>query len=205
MSNEATPLPVEILSAEHVTPPAILAKARKAAKKVQSITESAVRSYFELCECLREVPPHEARKILVEEGFNKVRSSEILRVSHTTPELFAEYKERAIGFKLALSKAREIAAGSQSSGGDSSNGKPDTDGAADGAQVAQSNQPQKTEEEQFAQQLAALVARYYPASGRLADWQRKAVEFIHGEYEYFFNAVPKVSAQHTKKQKNKKK
>jgi len=66
------------------------------------------QKYFELCSFIRQnrIPPKPTRQLLGQCGFNKVRISEILRVSNVPDEMWQPYKARAMSFLKVLELAR---------------------------------------------------------------------------------------------------
>jgi len=64
--------------------------------------------YFELCSFIRKngIPPKPTRELLGQCGFNKVRISEILRVSNVPDEMWEPYRARAMSFAKVLELAR---------------------------------------------------------------------------------------------------
>jgi len=64
--------------------------------------------YFELCSFIRKngIPPKPTRELLAQCGFNKVRISEILRVSNVPDEMWEPYRARAMSFAKVLELAR---------------------------------------------------------------------------------------------------
>lgn len=65
--------------------------------------------YWRLCCLIREdgLEPRKVRRVLLSVGMSKVRVSEILMVAGSPKKIFNEYRERFLGFKLALEKARK--------------------------------------------------------------------------------------------------
>ena len=81
---------------------------RKAASDLQTSAKKMQEKYFDLCTCIRErqISPPTVQKELQALGFSAPRIAEIKKVSFTSPTIFLEYKEKTIGFKLALKAAR---------------------------------------------------------------------------------------------------
>lgn len=127
---------------------------REAAISAQTKQAEAVRSYFDLCEVIRvkQLNSKVVTKELLALGYAKTTVSAVIRVAHTTDEIYLAYKERAIGFKLALSKAREL-------------DKP-----------KQSDLPLLSPDESFRIQISEFLEAHIPAAGPLPSFIRPTKE-----------------------------
>jgi hypothetical protein len=83
---------------------------RDMAQAVQEAAKDMQGKYFALCVFIRErqISPDVLTVELAALGYHRKRISEIKRVSFSTPEIFAEYQNKTIGFKLALERSRAV-------------------------------------------------------------------------------------------------
>jgi len=74
------------------------------AKDIVSATVRVSTMYLDLCGYIRsaEVAPKVATEELIKAGFNKVRTSEIVRVAHSADAVWSKFKARSIGFRGVL-------------------------------------------------------------------------------------------------------
>lgn len=101
---------------KHNLMPAVLPRATAAQENfLRDQAQRAVRAfgeagtaYWHIVTYAREqgVPPVELRRILFGAGWHKSRVAEILSVVKTSDEIYTDYRNRYVGFKLALEKTR---------------------------------------------------------------------------------------------------
>lgn len=94
------------------------AELKEAALQVRRATETLGQKYLKLCGVIRDLQatPAEVQEVLSGVGFSPSRISEIKRVSFCSPELFATFQKKLIGFKPALQKAIEEGGGKEKRG-----------------------------------------------------------------------------------------
>ena len=66
-------------------------------------------SYIDLCRFVRQqqLDVKRATAVLLRAGYHKATASEVNKVAAASDEVWSQYESRAIGFKLALKKARQ--------------------------------------------------------------------------------------------------
>lgn len=81
---------------------------RTLAKDVITAYSNAVTAYYDLCVYIRDeqLTPKQVTETLRQVGYPASRISEVKKVSFSTPQIFAEYRAKTVGFKLALQAAR---------------------------------------------------------------------------------------------------
>jgi hypothetical protein len=86
-----------------------VAKLRQLATELQASMVDAVGKYIAVCEHIREAQlmPLTVTRELKQLGFADSRISEIKRVSMVSDAIWEQYKNRTIGFKIALDIARQ--------------------------------------------------------------------------------------------------
>lgn len=84
-------------------------KLRTLAKDLQGAMTTTLEKYVAICEHIRvsQMMPTTLRTELSALGFASARISEIQRVALVSDEVWAQYKSRAIGFKVTLELARK--------------------------------------------------------------------------------------------------
>lgn len=106
----------ETFAGEHSLMPVVRPRATSAqenflrdqAKRVVSAHGEAGTAYWQIVTYVREqgVPPAEVRRILIGAGWHKSRVAELLSVANTSDQIYTLYRNRFVGFKLALEKTR---------------------------------------------------------------------------------------------------
>jgi len=165
--------------------------------------------YFELCSFIRQnqLPPKPTRQLLAQCGFNKVRISEILRVSNVPDDMWQPYRARAMSFAKVLELARlpGVATDEQLKGfidvSTVTEAEPQaetgetSESGEEGEGAAESSKPEKTEDEKR-KEKASRAAIVLLGSAEFFNWKEEV--FRNGsEWEV---VVRKVKKQ-TKKQK----
>jgi hypothetical protein len=81
---------------------------RKHAKDAITSAQTAFKKYWELLVYIRDnqIPPPVVQAELKEAGFALSRIAEVKRVAFSSEDIFDAYRKNAIGFRLALDKAR---------------------------------------------------------------------------------------------------
>jgi hypothetical protein len=100
------------IAAQMVSDPkraAVLKEFRALVRGVIGASEKYLDAYREMCRYIRkhQLNPQELRSELEALEFSPSRISEIKRICYAPPEIYRDFERRAIGFKVALTKARE--------------------------------------------------------------------------------------------------
>lgn len=148
---------LEIVESSSSEKPDDVKKLRKLAQEAFSAAQEAMDKYWQLLVYIREaqIAPATITKELPELGYSPQRISEIKRIAFSSNQVFDEYKSKAIGFKLALQKAREEKA------------KP----------------AEKTTEQgkdAYILQLDSVFVQHVPVAGKVAPWMRKLQIEVNG-------------------------
>jgi hypothetical protein len=128
-----------------------IAKLEKLADELIETMKQSLVSFFAVCEAARDLDKKAVRHVLREKKFDESRISEILRVAHSTPEIWEQYKTKAIGFKLALKKAR------------------DDDGD-------KGPKRQQSERKRFCEDMRRVLEEYIPVAGPLPKYIEASAE-----------------------------
>lgn len=136
----------------------IISGLKKRAVDALTAAEKALNKYWELLVYIRDnqIPPPVVSQQLKEAGYQDSRVAEVKRVAFCSPQLFDQYRNRAIGFRLALGKAREEAGA----------------GKAAPKPLAESAQ--------FRNELMRLCEGYVPAAGKVPKWLRSVKLEVQG-------------------------